>query len=102
MSFHFAHEAHDRGRSMHKLGLALIALAALAASQLVAPSAHAETYYPWCANYGGDMGGSSNCGFSTLEQCMATVSGIGGSCDRNPFYVDAAKPRRAARKRTRH
>ena len=29
--------------------------------------------YPWCANYGGDASGSSNCGFLTLEQCRATV-----------------------------
>ena len=49
--------------------------------------ASAEIYYPWCANYGGgDEGGGSNCGFSTYEQCMATVSGIGGFCDPNPFY----------------
>jgi len=87
---------------MHKLGLALFALAALAASQLIAPPAGAETYYPWCANYGGDMGGASNCGFSTLEQCRATVSGIGGFCDPNPFYVDTAKSDRSSRKRARH
>ncbi len=87
---------------MHKLGLTRVALAALAASQLIAPAARAETYYPWCANYSGDMGGASNCGFSTLEQCRATVSGIGGFCDPNPFYVDAAKSDRPARKRPRH
>ncbi len=87
---------------MHKLRSALFALAALAASQLIAPAAGAETYYPWCANYGGEMGGAGNCGFSSLEQCMATVSGIGGSCAPNRFYVDAAKSDRPARKRARH
>ena len=87
---------------MHKLGLALFALAALAASQLIAPPAGAETYYPWCANYGGDMGGASNCGFSTLEQCRWALSGNGGFCDPNPFYVDAAKSDRPPRKRPRH
>ncbi|MGC2218546.1 MAG: DUF3551 domain-containing protein, partial [Pseudolabrys sp.] len=34
--------------------------------------------YPWCAVYGGRMSGSSNCGFSTWNRCIATVSGIGG------------------------
>ena len=54
--------------------------------------------YPWCANYGGDASGSSNCGFLTLEQCRATVSGIGGYCDHNQFY----NPRPgAARQRAR-
>ena len=42
--------------------------------------------YPWCAVYRGRMSGSSNCGFSTWNQCMATVSGIGGFCQRNSFY----------------
>jgi hypothetical protein len=54
--------------------------------------------YPWCANYGGDASGSSNCGFLTLEQCRATVSGIGGFCAHNQFY----NPRPgAAHQRTR-
>ena len=50
-----------------------------------AAGASAQIYYPWCANYGSP--GGSNCGFSAYEQCMATVSGIGGSCARNPFYT---------------
>ena len=43
--------------------------------------------YPWCAVYGSrDGGGASNCGFLTIEQCRATVSGIGGFCAPNQFY----------------
>jgi hypothetical protein len=55
--------------------------------------------YPWCATY--DMGGSPvNCGFDTFEQCMATVRGIGGSCDQNTQYQPvAASP---AKHRVRH
>jgi Protein of unknown function (DUF3551) len=51
-------------------------------------SAQAAPYdpYPWCAVYGGSWSGASNCGFKTLQQCMATVSGIGGSCEPNRFY----------------
>jgi hypothetical protein len=65
----------------------IFALAAFASLSALAPTAgHAEPY-KWCANYGGDMGGSSNCGFTTWDQCMATVSGIGGSCDINQFYT---------------
>jgi Protein of unknown function (DUF3551) len=33
--------------------------------------------YPWCAQYSGSAGGATNCGFRTIEQCRATVSGIG-------------------------
>ncbi|MFY9599765.1 MAG: DUF3551 domain-containing protein [Pseudolabrys sp.] len=49
--------------------------------------------YPWCAVYGGRGGGGTNCGFLTIEQCRATVSGIGGFCAPNQFY----NPRPAAR-----
>ena len=42
--------------------------------------------YPWCAVYSGRGGGGTNCGFRTWQQCRATVSGIGGFCERNQFY----------------
>ena len=42
--------------------------------------------YPWCAFYSGDGGGGTNCGFLTLDQCRATVSGVGGFCGPNQFY----------------
>jgi Protein of unknown function (DUF3551) len=59
--------------------------------------------YPWCAYYGGMMGGGgTNCGFTTFEQCMATVSGIGGFCDRNTQYVAPAGPHPSVRRRRRH
>jgi hypothetical protein len=81
--------------------LATLTLAALAvpAVLLTSPaSAHEMPYdpYPWCAVYGGDAGGASNCGFLTSEQCRATVSGIGGSCEPNQFY----NPHPTARART--
>ena len=37
--------------------------------------------YPWCAYYDGSFGGT-NCGFTTFQQCLDTVSGIGGFCER--------------------
>jgi hypothetical protein len=56
--------------------------------------------YPWCADYSGSgMGGAKNCYFMTLEQCRATVFGVGGYCTPNPFYtgvpVERPAPRRA-------
>ncbi len=78
---------------MTKLLIAIAALASLAVIDV--PPAKAEIQYPWCAHYGRFGGQAENCGFSTLQQCMATVSGIGGSCDRNPMY-------RRPGKRSRH
>jgi hypothetical protein len=58
--------------------------------------------YPWCAEYtGGALGGASSCYFMTIEQCRATVSGVGGYCSPNPFYsgppVQGQTPRRRPR-----
>jgi hypothetical protein len=66
----------------------------------LAPPVRAQIYYPWCAQYGGGMGGGgTNCGFSTLAQCQATVSGVGGFCVRNSFYTgNADRPVRRVRK----
>jgi hypothetical protein len=36
---------------------------------------------------------AANCGFLTIEQCRATISGIGGFCVPNQFY----NPRRSAK-----
>jgi hypothetical protein len=50
-------------------------------------STHADAQnYPWCA-YLSAMGGATNCGFTTFEQCMAYVSGNRGFCARNTQYV---------------
>jgi hypothetical protein len=56
--------------------------------------------YPWCAQYN-LRGGASNCGFVSFAQCQATVSGIGGFCERNPMYVPAQYVPRQPRKRYR-
>ena len=74
---------------MTKFHYALIASVAIAATLAVAQPA-AAIEYPWCAQYGGEDGGGRNCGFSTLEQCMATIRGSGGSCEPNLFYPGTA------------
>ena len=52
----------------------------------------------WCAVYGGRSGGGTNCGFFTWQQCMATVSGIGGFCEPNQFYNPGPASRTRKRK----
>lgn len=72
--------------------IAFTALFALVVLFALGPTARAQIYYPWCAVYSGGMGGGgTNCGFSTIAQCQATVSGIGGFCQRNPFYTEPMK-----------
>ena len=68
-----------------------LALLAVAAAGLLtsAGAANAEITYPWCAQYQRD---GRNCGFSTLEQCRATVSGNGGYCEANAMYRPVPLP----------
>lgn len=85
--------------------LATLALAALSLLPVLTASpvrAYDMPYdpYPWCAVYSGDGGGGTNCGFLTIEQCRATVSGIGGFCAHNQFF-NPGRPT-SARKPVRH
>jgi hypothetical protein len=57
-------------------------------------------YYPWCARYNGY---TTNCGFETFQQCLATISGAGGICQQNvmlPPVVQAGASHK--RKHRRH
>ncbi len=86
---------------MRRLWFGLLGVTALAASLLLAPTAGKAQVYPWCAQYGGHMGGASNCGFVTIEQCQATISGNGGFCVRNPFHPDWDQSKRSRPKHRR-
>jgi len=77
-----------------RLSLLLVAALVAGLAGLAVPSAASAREYPWCAVYGGSMSGSSNCGFTTRQRCLATVSGIGGSCEPNQFYTGSVRKRR--------
>ena len=54
----------------------------------IAATTRAEAQnYPWCSYYtSGGGGGGTNCGFTTFQQCLDNMRGIGGFCDRNTQY----------------
>lgn len=65
----------------------------------VATGTRAEAQnYPWCAQYSDGMGGATNCGFTTFQQCVDTVRGIGGFCNPNTQYVPPPGPRSSGRR----
>jgi hypothetical protein len=77
--------------------LAIIAVAAFGI-MFGATGASADPY-KWCAVYN-MLGGGRDCGFVTIEQCRATISGIGGDCELNQFYTGPnEKPAKRTRKR---
>jgi len=69
--------------SLLRFGLVVLAIAGATPSR-------AEPYR-WCAVYTGSAGGAQNCGFVTLEQCRATIMGMGGYCTENLFYTGPAE-----------
>ena len=50
----------------------------LTAASMLIGEAFADSYR-WCSV--DNNGGGTNCGFVTIEQCRATISGIGGFCE---------------------
>ena len=86
-------------RLIYLLGAA--GLVALTLAGGARPSA-ATVIYPWCAHYGGRIGGGApNCGFVTQAQCMAAVSGTQGTCEMNPWYEPVPQRPRAGRRAPR-
>ena len=65
----------------------------IAAAMIVLPltSIDARADGPWCAY---DVGGRTNCGFHSYAQCMANISGIGGTCVPNPAFQGNSRDRR--------
>lgn len=39
---------------------------------------------PWCATF--PQGGTYDCAYHSLQQCMAAASGVSNQCSRNPWY----------------
>jgi len=65
-----------------------IAIAALFSVMVLSVSTPAKADpYRWCAVFGSFGGGGvESCYYVTLEQCRATVSGLGGFCKESPWY----------------
>jgi uncharacterized protein DUF3551 len=83
---------------------------ALLAGYAAIPTPAAAATYPWCARFATMAG---ECSFETREQCIETLSGIGGICHQNPGYAGASSaestggpgargPYNAAPRRRRH
>jgi hypothetical protein len=89
------------------LRLFLIAAALLGEAQ--AAAAQSAYSYPWCARYfAHEYAGATSCYFDSYQQCMTTLSGIGGYCIKSPYYraapatVPPANSRPAHPRRHRH
>src|SRR5215467_12154246 len=69
----------------------LLFIGAALLGESIATAAQSAGSYPVCAIYYGiDATGTPSCSFDTREQCMETISGIGGYCVENQYYHGAA------------
>ena len=50
-------------------------------------------YRPYCLRDGIGGSGSWDCSYYSMQQCLATQHGVGGSCQPNPWY-QGPRPRR--------
>lgn len=74
---------------MRRFILAASAVAlAVAAVPLATGGPARAVEYPYCAE--GAWAGGGGCSYTTLEQCRAALSGLGGNCVRNPRYTPGA------------
>jgi hypothetical protein len=77
------------------------ALCTFAVVAIATPAAHAGEY---CNT---NPSGMRGCGYSSLEQCRVSMSGIGGNCARDPFYSNdsnalAYQPKQTHSRRALH
>jgi hypothetical protein len=77
-------------------------IAAALLSEIQATSAQSPTSYPWCARYFDRKGGATSCYFTSKEQCMTAVSGLGGFCYESPYYYPAPPAKPSLQPRRQH
>jgi hypothetical protein len=73
----------------------LLAITASLLGETQAGNAQSPYSYPWCAiPSGGDDsgGGAMSCYYTSRQQRMTTLSGIGGSCVGSPYYHTQPTP----------
>ncbi len=61
--------------------VAIVLVAIVLAGAGMTTALHAQQA-PYCAQF--SDGTSPNCSFATLQQCNASISGVGGVCNLNP------------------
>jgi hypothetical protein len=71
--------------------LAVVSVALIGAT--ASASAQSPCSYPWCSRQPVHEGATTSCYFTSYQQCMTTISGIGGWCYRNPAYTGRLRSR---------
>ncbi len=89
--------AHTFRRTQRRRLAMLLAALSAGAVVLLAGGAQAQpSPYRYCAVTTQDDVQFADCTYSTFQQCLATISGLGGFCRENPRYFATPYDDRAA------
>jgi uncharacterized protein DUF3551 len=86
----------------HLVSLVFASASLIAAT--MSASAQSPYSYPWCSRQVTKDGSTTSCYFTSYQQCMTTISGIGGWCYQSPYYhasASAAAPGLATKRHRR-
>ena len=73
--------------------LVFVSFAFMGATELA--TAQSPYSYPWCSRQGSYDSVTTSCYFTSYQQCMRTLSGLGGYCFERPYYHGPAAKVRA-------
>ena len=66
---------------------AAIAILTVSVSAQTARAQPGNPTRPYCLRDGINGAGMWDCSYYSMQQCLATASGAGGSCQPNPWYI---------------
>jgi hypothetical protein len=87
---------------MHSKILTLIVVSIALIGATASASAQSAYSYPWCSQLPAAQSDATTCYFTSYQQCMTTISGIGGYCYQSPYYHPSAATKTVKLRRTRH
>jgi hypothetical protein len=76
--------------------LSLVLASAMLTASTGLAFAQSPYSYPWCSRQTAGKSDATSCYFTSYQQCMTTISGIGGWCYQSPYYHGPSAPRQAA------
>jgi hypothetical protein len=79
-----------------------LVFASAALMSATAPVAAQSPYsYPWCSRQSSRDNATTSCYFTSYQQCMTTLSGIGGYWYQSPYYEPSSQARSKGRQSPR-
>jgi hypothetical protein len=79
---------------MRQIAIFAAVVISVLGTEVMPSSAQSPYDYPWCSREYKFGGGATSCYFTSYQQCLTTIRGIGGYCYQNPAYRGPVRRRR--------